>query len=319
VRAEQGRFAVKKGLWTSDFILQDGVVLVKKTGHRFAFDLKLWHDIVTWSAFYVRAELWRLQRRLSGHRRARIAFLPDLPRPWYLIWAVAACAGARVVDDARQADIIVHFDDSTVSAETPLPDFGARPPRLVNFCCRDISKSLVASAFERVAGYALAVDPSAYSGPIVDKSEINAAHDGHIVEGPFPPRPGRAYQRLIDNAVEGGLVEDLRTVTAGGEALLVFRKRRPIARRFANENVSCDWVKAGEVYSEAELDLIRRFTRELKLDWGGIDVLRNRADGRIYIVDANKTDMGPPAILTLGQKLRATRFITRGFMNHLSP
>jgi hypothetical protein len=310
---------VKQGLWTSDFILEDGVVLVKKTGHRFVFDLKLWHDIFTWSAFYVRAELWRVQRRLSGHRRPTIAFLPDLPRPWYLIWAVAACAGARVVADAREADIVMHFDDSTVSPETPLPDFGARRPRLVNFGCRDISKSRVASAFGRVAGYALAVDPTTYNGPIVDKSEINAAHDGRIVEGPFPPQPGRAYQRLIDNAVEGGLVEDLRTVTAGGEAILVFRKRRPIARRFANGNVSCDWVKPAEVFSDAELDLIRRFTRELKLDWGGVDVLRNKADGRIYVVDANKTDMGPPVILKLGQKLRATRLITRGFMSNLSP
>ena len=310
---------MKRDLWTSDFILEDGVVLVKKTGHRFAFDLKLWQDILTWSAFYVRAELWRVQRRLSGHRRVRIAFLPDLPRPWYLIWAVAACAGTRVVDDAREADIVMHFDDSTLSAETPLPDFGAHQPRLVNFGCRDISKSGVAGAFERAAGYALAVDPATYTGPIVDKSEINAAHDGHIVEGPFQPQAGRAYQRLVDNTIGGGLVEDLRTTTADGEALIVFRKRRPIARRFANENVSCDCVKPAEVFSSAELDLIRRFTRELKLDWGGVDVLRDRADGRIYIVDANKTDMGPPVVLKLGQKLRVTRLITRGFMTNLAP
>jgi hypothetical protein len=78
-------------------------------------------------------------------------------------------------------------------------------------------------------------------------------------------------------------------------------------------------VKPAEVFSDAELDLIRRFTRELKLDWGGVDVLRNKADGRIYVVDANKTDMGPPVILKLGQKLRATRLITRGFMSNLSP
>jgi hypothetical protein len=257
---------VKNGFWTSDFILEDGVVLVKKTGHRFVFDRNLWRDIFTWSGFYARVELWRLQRWISGRRGAAIAFLPDSPRPWYLVWAVAACAGARVVRDAREADIIVHFDDSTISPEPPLPDFGNHPPRLVNFNCRDISKSNVARAFERVSGYGLAIDPATHTGPMVEKSEINAAHDGRVVQGPVSPQPGRAYQRLIDNEIGGGLVEDLRTVTAGGEPVLVFRKRRPVARRFANHNASCEWAAPADVFSTAEIDLIRRFTRELRLD-----------------------------------------------------
>lgn len=309
-----------KGLWTSDFVVEDNIVLVKKTGHRLVLDLKLWHDIFTWFCFYAMANGWRLSRRLSGHKPPTIAFVPDKPRPWYLIWPVMHCSGAKPVDDPLQADIVMQFDDSTTCCPE-LPDLSNRKRRVrtVNFNCRDISKSAVSAAFGRVAGYALAVDPRAYVGPVVDKSEINAAHDGRVVQGPFEPQPGRSYQKLIDNSIEGGLVEDLRTCTVAGRPVIVFRKRRPIGRRFANENVFVDWVRPEEVFTPAEIDLIRRFTSEIKLEWGGVDVLRNKGDGRIYIVDANKTDMGPPVAMPLGQKLRATRLLARAFGTSFAP
>lgn len=314
------RVNVANWLWTSDFVVEDNIVLVKKTGHRFALDLKLWHSIFTWCCFYYFSVWWRFTRSLSGHRRPTIAFMPDRPRPWYLIWPVMSCAGARMVEDVNDADIVMQFDDSTTC--TPqLPDFSkrARRVRSVNFNCRDISKSNVSRAFEQVSGYSLAVNPETYHGPIVDKSEVNAAHDGRVIEGPIPRQSGRSYQKLIDNVMEGGLVEDLRTCTVGGEPILVFRKRRPIDRRFANENVFVDWVKPQDVFTPAEIDLIRRFASEIRLDWGGVDVLRNRQDGRIYIVDANKTDMGPPVAMPLGQKLRATRVLARAFATAFAP
>jgi hypothetical protein len=42
-------------------------------------------------------------------------------------------------------------------------------------------------------------------------------------------------------------------------------------------------------------------------------VLRDRADGNLYIVDANKTDMGPPIGLNLADKLVATRQLANAF------
>ncbi len=196
-----------------------------------------------------------------------------------------------------------------------MPDLSRskRHVRTVNFNCRDISKSTVAQAFERVSGYPLAVDPTTYDGQIVDKSEINAAHDGRVMQGPFAREEGRSYQKLINNEIDGGLVMDLRTCIVGGEPAIVFRKRRPLERRFLNENVEVDWVRPDDVYSPAEIDMLRRFASEIRLDWGGVDVLRNKDDGRLYVVDANKTDMGPPVAMPLGHKLRATRLLARAF------
>lgn len=307
-----------KNNWFTDFqLVGNGYFVVKKTGHRLRLDLHLLHDIFTWFCFYFFAQAWRLSRRLTGHKRPTIAFAPDKPRPWYLIWPVMHVAGARLVERTEDADIVMQFDDSTETDNT-LPEV-AETARTVNFHCKDISKSRVSEAFETVAGYGLAVDPETYDGPLVDKSEINAAHDGRVVAGPIPREEGRAYQRLIDNTVAGGLVEDLRTCTVNGEPVLVFIKRRPIGRRFLNENSEVLLKMPHEVYTQDELDVIRRFAKEIHLDWGGVDVLRDAADGRIYIVDANKTDMGPPVALPLGRKLRATRVLARAFAEQFAP
>jgi hypothetical protein len=51
----------------------------------------------------------------------------------------------------------------------------------------------------------------------------------------------------------------------------------------------------------------------MALDFGGLDVLRDREDGRIYIVDVNKTDMGPPSALTAKDKLTAMRGLAQAF------
>ena len=304
-------------IWLSDFEYSDGAFLVKKTGHRVPARLSLISDFATWFSFYTVTQAWRTWRRLTGHKRPTIAFYPDAPRPWYFIWPVVHAAGAKLVKDTSEADIVFHFDDSTlVNNEVP-------PARedavLVNFDCHDISKSRVASAFETAAGYDLKVDPTAHKGLMVEKSEINAAHDGRILTGPASPAPGKTYQRLVNNEIDGGLVEDLRCCIVGGEPTIVFRKRRPVARRFLNENTQIVLDTPRNCYTQDEIHVISAFVREIGLDWGGVDVLRDRDTGKIFIVDANKTDMGPPIALRLGLKLRSTRQMARAFLEKFAP
>jgi hypothetical protein len=304
-------------LWFSDFKLDQGAILVKKTGARIAPTLELAHTFFSWMCYYLTAQSWRIGRFLSGYKRPTIAFFPDKPRPWYFIWPVMHVAGARVVDDPANADIVMQFDDQTSTQNVP-PRVRA-DARLVNFQCHDVSKSRVAAVFERAAGYALTVDPTTFKGRMVEKSEANAAHDGRILEGPLTePVPGKTYQRLIDNEIPGGLVEDLRCCLVGGTPIVVFRKRRALDRRFANENIEVKLDDPRNCYSADEISVIERFAAGLGLDWGGVDVLRDCRTGRIYIVDANKTDMGPPLALKLGQKLRATRLMARAFAETFS-
>lgn len=301
--------------WLSDFALNGGYVYVRETGHRVRLDRRLRNDAAIWLGFYASVEFLRTR---ASYEKATIAFLPRRARPWYLIWAVAKLGGMQIVDDPRRADIVMHFEDTTLTTGVGYVPLSGQ--RGVNLGCRDISKSAVARAFFRAAGYRLEVDPTRHVGPMVAKSEMNAAHDGRVVIGPLEAREaGQTYQRLIDNRIAGGRVEDLRTVTVAGRPVVVFRKRRLEVRRFANENVEVELARPGEVFSAEEMALISRFARELRFDWGGLDILRDREDGRIYIVDANKTDMGPPLALPLKDKLTAVRIIADAFLRAFGP
>lgn len=303
--------------WLSDFEFEDGIVFIKKTGHQVPLNISLVTDVLTWMSFYTLTQGWRVWHRARGHRRPRICFAPDAPRPWYFIWPVLHAAGAIIEKDPAKADVLFHFDDSTHSAA--VRPKGRDAAKSINFDCVDVSKTMVAEAFERAAGYSLAVDPATYDGPMVEKSEINAAHDGRIIEGPREAIEGKTYQRLIDNTIPSGLVEDLRTTIVAGEPVLVFKKRRAQSRRFLNENSDVGLSFPNDCFSADELGVIRRFVKEIGLDWGGVDVLRDAASQQIFIVDANKTDMGPPVALPLGQKLRATRLMARAFSAAYAP
>ena len=94
-------------LWIDDFELEEGVILVKKTGARIVPDLALLHSIFTWFCFYFFVQNWRTWRLITGHKRPTIAFYPDKPRPWYFIWSVFHVSGAKLVEDVSSAAIVM--------------------------------------------------------------------------------------------------------------------------------------------------------------------------------------------------------------------
>lgn len=298
-------------LWSADFEFRRDHVHVRKTGARVPYRLSVLKNVFDWYAFFLAVQAERAWNGLRGRHGPRLYFAPDQPRPWYLIWAVCKFAGARIVSNPADADAAFFFEDATCSN----PPDAALPTRLrrVNFDCADVSKSRVAAVFESVFGYALAVDPATFTGAMVEKSEHNGAHDGRIVQGPCSARDGCVYQRVVDNARDDGVVEDLRCPTLFGAIDVMFIKRRPVASRFANMNSEVELSHADAHFSHDERTKLTAFAHAMKLDWGGLDVLRDRRDGRIYVVDANKTDMGPPTALSLLDQVRAARGLARSF------
>ena len=216
-----------------------------------------------------------------------------------------------MIADPDVADLLVQFEDATHSAPVPSAVSGAR--RVINRDCLDVSKSRVAEVFAQVFGYHLDVDPQAHQGLVVVKSETNGAHDGRIVSCPTPREDGLVYQRLIDNRLDAELVEDIRCPTVHGTIPVVFLKRRSVSTRFANYNSEVVMTQADAVFSPAERARISDFCRAMQLDWGGLDVLRDRSDGRLYIVDVNKTDMGPPTALALTDQIAAVERLGAAF------
>jgi hypothetical protein len=268
-------------------------------------------------AAHLRQMLW-WRRRLAPSRRTpgsgrSLACYPEAPHPTLTV-IVKICAQLGVRLDGRDADLdaataVLRFEDVTVSGSDPILDQVAARRQVLNYRCTDISKSVVDAAWAKVSGRPTAVDPLTHVGAMVVKSETNALHDGRIVTGPLADRePGVFYQRLIDNT-DGNEVIDLRVPIVGGTCGVVYIKRRPIDDRFSNENTSVELALPTDVFSADEIAHIDALAVAMGLDYGELDVLRDRTDGHIAVVDVNKTPYGPPNHLPLAEQARAVRIL----------
>ena len=183
------------------------------------------------------------------------------------------------------------FDDRTEKRQAQ--------PGFWNGHCLDISKSTLDRHHHEVFGYCVNVDPTSYSGPMLEKSEGNAVHDGREIEGPIDPNQVKAekvYQRIIDNRTESGLFEDLRVVVILGEVPVVYRKRKSGEVRYTNETAEVDVAESPKtVLSEVEIAQIASLSVKMCAEFAELDVLRDRQDDQIYCVDLNPTPYGPPA------------------------
>ena len=167
----------------------------------------------------------------------------------------------------------------------------------INAGCNDISKRRVAECFEQVFGYSLDVNPLTYKGKMVVKSDYNATHDGREIMGPITKSDldkNCVYNICIDNSEDSESVVDYRVLFIGGVARFCYRKMRPQHIRFSTTNTSVSLHKTKEIFSENEIKKINHFCKLMGLDYGEIDCLRGRNSKKLYIIDVNKTQAGPP-------------------------
>ncbi len=305
--------------WWHDLALERGGLRARKTGALVRFTAGNLVAMARGFANYLAVQGLRLANSAAAARPVRVAFTPDQPRPWYLIWSALHAGGGKIVTGPDEADAIFYFEDNTTRDSCPLKPVGPVPAhvRRINCACLDVSKSKVAAVFEEVFGYPLSVDPETWHGPAVEKSERNGAHDGHVITCPAPRKAGMVYERLIDNSDNGRWIEDYRAPTVGGHIPLVYIKQRALDYRFANVNDRVLLRRPEQLFSVHERQQLRQFCAAMGLDWGGIDVLRDRPSGRLYVVDVNKTDMGPPTALGLADQARSVRMLGRAFRDYI--
>ena len=231
-------------------------------------------------ALWIVPWVWARARLRRPERTATVAFTPHPAGPWYTLPLSLAGTGIRTGPDP---DVTVLFDDRTESG-------GVDMPGAINGTIHDISKARVGAVFADTFGYALTLDPRTHSGPMVEKSDVNGVHDGRVVMGPRDPIPGMAYQRLVDTTVRPGVTEELRLTCVGGRAVVAVRKEKDAQARFAANYLKTDLVPVADHLSEAEQADLARFLSAMGLDFGSVDALRD-VDGRLYVVDVNKTCM----------------------------
>ena len=298
--------------------MKDGRVLVRKTGAELDLTTALMKDVAR-GVFFASEVLAIAATRAAKTRLMsdptaiiKIAFGPVRPNPWYAIWPVCRLGYIEIVNNPADADILFYFEDKEYSETIPFT--GTTNKQILNGQCLDIRKSRVAEVFEQTFGYQLSIDPTIYHGLAVRKSEFNGVHDGQIVPCPTAvPRKSLVYQTLVENTHDGKTYTDIRTPIVGGQIPLVYLKRRTANGRFSNDNINVILTSPDTQFSPHEQERILTFTKRMKLDFGGLDILRHRRNGRLYIVDVNKTDMGPPTALPRQEKLIAMKKISAAF------
>lgn len=271
----------------------------------------IWQQMLVY--FFVSAVYWL---RLAGWRRPKltIGFYPSQPKPWYKIWNVTKYLGLRYSEDIRNCDILFYFEDKSYS-RLQTDYIGLPGKRTLNAYAHDIRKDKVARVFEEVFGYGLSIDPRCWRGLAVRKSLENGAHDGRIVVCPLEePENSVVYQRVVNNSYDGVTVQDIRVPIIGEKIPLVYIKERLIENRFANENSRCFLQRTDDALTEGEQERLLLMARRMGVDFGGFDVLRDRTTGRIYVVDVNKTCMGPPVPLPFFDKVWAIHKLGQAFL-----
>lgn len=157
----------------------------------------------------------------------------------------------------------------------------------------------------RAMGYSSAVDPTTHAGLCVVKSRQNATHDGEIVMCPLPAAdPKRVYELVVDNRFGEDEIFDYRVLLVFGEMPVAYVKYRPLATRFSNSNARVTLTTPEALFSTEEIEQIRQFSKLIGLEYGELDILRDAGSGRIYIVDANNTPVGPPRELSTADRAR---------------
>jgi hypothetical protein len=249
---------------------------------------------ITWDRSVLRG-VWivpyvQIRRRIKRpQKRGTLAFYPQPAGPWYTLPLALAGTSIRITRNLQSADAVMIFDDRTVS-DIILP---GTPAKLLNARIADISKIHVGQVFEQVFGYPLTLDPLTHDGPMVQKSDVNGVHDGKIVQGPLAsPMIDSVYQHSVESWIRDGVSEDLRCVCVGGRIVQVFRKEKAREQRFQAVYLETTLRDPDETFTAEEQAQIANFCVALGLDFGSLDVLRDYSqEGRLYIVDVNKTCM----------------------------
>ncbi|MFB0612682.1 hypothetical protein [Aurantiacibacter poecillastricola] len=235
---------------------------------------------------------------------------PGVPSHHQTLFKLCAWNHCRIVTDPGQPhDLAIHFANDPHRCEMP-----AGVPT-INRHCDDVSKSHIADVFERIFGYAIAVDPQFFDGRMVEKPEGNHSFEGRILQGPLTSdevRIDRVYERFIDTHQDGHAI-DLRTPVYGSKIPVVYEKRIP-ANAHMKEVKSARMRQTNEVFSAEEQSRLIAFAEALGLEYGEMDVLRDNRSGKIYVVDVNNTPAGPPKQMSNKEIAAALKVLSPAFM-----
>lgn len=252
------------------------------------------------------------KRWMNGGSLPIIVTFPDYPSKRTTIFKIADGLNYRLTNKLKsKASLYLFFHDETFTQ--PSEDILNIKSDVLNKGVTDISKKKVDEVHLKIFGYNTSIDPLTFNGLAVKKNNLNALHDGQIIECPITQASSDfVYQILIDNTEPQGMVVDFRVPVMKGRIPHCYKKYKTNAVRFTNEVSSSSLHDPTELFSAEEIKRIEQFSLAFELDFGELDILRHK-DGRIFIIDVNKTPYGPPVGLSEEENKKAVNRLTTSF------
>lgn len=251
--------------------------------------------VVNWKLSFIIQNIKETNQKLNKYRK-KILFYPDLPSQFATIYQVCLFLGYSVTNNIEENyNAAIKWKDATFSPnDYQLLHLLSRDENLINVGSEDISKSYIAKIFQSVFDYSIEVNPVTHTGSCVVKSNLNYKHDGKIISCPISQvESDVVYQKLIDARVEDNKILEFRVPVFKQLIPLVYLclKESLTEKRFLGYEsfVSVQVTDTSEVFSEDEIYKLLLFCQRMGLDYCELDVLRDKVEGRIYIVDANNT------------------------------
>jgi len=224
-----------------------------------------------------------------------VLFYPKFPHTHhYTMYRICELLGYKIINDPKENfHLVFAWEDRTYRADDEILLGLIKKFKVVNAGCNDISKKRVDFIFKEVFGYNTIIDPLTYKGNCVMKSNFNAKHDGKIIKCPIRKTEENCiYQKVINSQTEDNFAQDMRVYVLKEEIPLTLLRYHPMNDRFGNTDKG-DFVTPHEMFSEEEIKKINHFCKKIGLECGDLDVLRDRDDGKIYIVDVSNTPYRP--------------------------
>ena len=159
--------------------------------------------------------------------KGSVLFVPESPRRNAALRNALAYMGFDTTPAKGETPVImVAWEDETYKQEV------STDVKAINGRCTDISKSFVDKIHRKVFGYGIEANPGSQGERILEKSDINGAHQARIVTTPVVTKEGFMYQKLIDTR-KGLLYEDIRPVVVGDRIPFCYLNYRVEGKRFS--------------------------------------------------------------------------------------
>ena len=274
-------------------------------------------DRIRGARFDARARAFRSHYGLDpAERRLTVLTYPEsiATLPGILLGRLCGALGYRVTAiPSRSYDVAVKYHDATFTDPAELAALPASRP-VINRGSLDISKERVDREVKAVFGTGTLVDPATYQGRVVEKTNLNSRRGWAIVDAPVvETRDGFVYQRLIDSTTGEGHYVEYRVPVHDGRIPLVYRKVIAEAERFKKTADVVTIERPETHFSSDELAGIAQVCAAMGVEYGEVDVLRDRADGVPYVIDVNHTPFGRLKGLGHGDRAQAYQTLAASF------